>query len=599
VAPSRFDLTYHLPAPPEQVWPILADTERLNRQIGLPPTRPEPLGKEPARLARVRAAFAGIPLEWIEEPFEFVEPRYYWVRRVMCGGPLREFNGGARFKVVPGGTEVRVESEFVPANAVGRTLIGAVWAKTRRDFDRLIRGVRAHLEGEHEHPYARGIDLAPSGVSERTRERLQVAARDLPAGPLTERLVEHLSTAGELDLARMRPFALAAAWGEERYDVLRLCLRAARAGVLNLSWDLLCPNCRGAKGRWHSLDQVRDQAHCDDCQIQFDADFDRAVEVTFRPHARIRLVEPLVYCSGGPRNTPHVVAQKLLAPAEVWELDLPLREGRYRLRDLRASRASWLYVEHDGESSARASFATELGLDPPEGVLRAGEVRLEIENRSGERMQALLERVGLHEECATAAAVSVFQEFRDLFGKEVLSPSTQLGIETLPLMFTDLKGSTALYTTLGDAPAYALVRDHFQLLRDLVARHGGGIIKTIGDAVMAAFPTAEAALSAALEIHADLARFNEHALSPVSLKVGVHQGPCIAVRSYDERLDYFGSAVNLAARTHEQSRGDDIVVTEAILRDPGAAALLRGVRQEPFTADLRGLGEVRLHRLIP
>ena len=83
------------------------------------------------------------------------------------------------------------------------------------------------------------------------------------------------------------------------------------------------------------------------------------------------------------------------------------------------------------------------------------------------------------------------------------------------------------------------------------------------------------------------------------LKIGLHQGPCIAVRSYDDRLDYFGSTVNLAARTHEQSLGDDIVTTDAILQDPEVQALLTNVPREEFSVDLRGLGEHRLWRLRP
>src|SRR5689334_14542525 len=105
----HFNLTYHLPAPVERVWPILADTERLNRRIGLPPTVARPTAGEPIREVRVRARLAGMLLEWDEEPFAFVENQFYWVRRRMVRGPIREFNGGMRFAAAEGGTEVRVE----------------------------------------------------------------------------------------------------------------------------------------------------------------------------------------------------------------------------------------------------------------------------------------------------------------------------------------------------------------------------------------------------------------------------------------------------------------------------------------------------------
>jgi class 3 adenylate cyclase len=116
---------------------------------------------------------------------------------------------------------------------------------------------------------------------------------------------------------------------------------------------------------------------------------------------------------------------------------------------------------------------------------------------------------------------------------------------------------------------------------------------------MAAFPTPAAAVACALEIHADVAGFNATVREPLRLKVGLHAGPCIAVRSSDDRLDYFGGTVNLAARTHEQSGGEDVVLTGAVLADPEAAALLSTLRCEAFVADLRGLGTQTLYRFYP
>src|SRR5579872_644761 len=106
--PIRLELRYFLPATTEKIWPILADTERLNRQLGLPPTTPQALATDPTRVARVRARFFFLNVEWDEEPFEFVEGDYYWVRRRMLGGPLKEFNGGLSLHPGESGTEIHV-----------------------------------------------------------------------------------------------------------------------------------------------------------------------------------------------------------------------------------------------------------------------------------------------------------------------------------------------------------------------------------------------------------------------------------------------------------------------------------------------------------
>jgi class 3 adenylate cyclase len=583
----------------ESVWRILADTEHLDRALGFPPTEPRPAGKPGVAALRVRARFNGLALEWEEEPFEFVEGRHYFVRRRMVSGPLREFNGGMRFTEVPGGTRVTVESELVPANAAGTVLATALIEKSRRDCDRVMEGVRAYLQGKAAVPYGPGADLAPPAVSAAARRALQGVDPDFLREPLAGRLCDFLAEAGEMALTRVRPFALARQWGADRYEVLRLCLRAARQGVLDVSWDLLCPNCAGPQGRWTSLADVRESAHCDGCQIRFDASFDQAVELTFRPNARYRAIEGTVYCTGGPGNTPHVVAQTVLAPGETRSLEVPLAPGRYRLRTLDASLCATLIAEDGRRPDEVAVILKEDALLTSGETAGAGSVWLSMVNGTGAPRQLLLERLMSYEDVATGAAVSVFQEFRSLFGTEALAPGIHLGIQTLPILFTDLQGSTVLYDRLGDASAYALVRDHFHLLQELVAEHGGGVVKTIGDAVMAAFPTTDRGLACALEINRRLSAFNRGAAHPLRLKIGLHAGPCIAARSYDERLDYFGSTVNLAARTHQESRGDDVVVTEAVLEDPAAAGLLAGVEREPFVSDLRGLGETRLVRLRP
>ena len=117
------------------------------------------------------------------------------------------------------------------------------------------------------------------------------------------------------------------------------------------------------------------------------------------------------------------------------------------------------------------------------------------------------------------------------------------------LLFTDLRGSTAMYHDLGDARAYAQVRNHFSVLSDAIQKNHGGIVKTIGDAVMAAFSNPGDAFAAAAAMFAGIAEANRQSpeRQQLVLKAGLHVGPCLAVNAND-RLDYFGTAVNLAAR---------------------------------------------------
>jgi class 3 adenylate cyclase len=171
----------------------------------------------------------------------------------------------------------------------------------------------------------------------------------------------------------------------------------------------------------------------------------------------------------------------------------------------------------------------------------------------------------------------------------VVGGAQGLAIRDIALLFTDIRGSTALYQRIGDLNAFQLVQQHFDLLRETTVRHGGAIVKTIGDAVMAAYPDAALAVGAALDMLGAIERFNEDQPErPVSLKIGIHHGAAIAVTLNDE-LDYFGQTVNIASRVQEMADAAEIWITEAVWRYPGVQALLEPYPAEPHTAEFHGI----------
>ena len=188
---------------------------------------------------------------------------------------------------------------------------------------------------------------------------------------------------------------------------------------------------------------------------------------------------------------------------------------------------------------------------------------------------------------------------RKLFRSERVDEEEGLGIRQVTFLFTDLKGSTALYERLGDLNAYALVREHFALLDAVAHRHAGAIVKTIGDAVMAAFSRPVDAVAAALRILQEIEQFNrEHGQPAIILKMGAHCGPSIAV-TLNENLDYFGQTVNIAARVQSFADAGEICLTEALYTASGVRELLAGHDVEEFDAPLRGVeGNARVYRVI-
>jgi len=167
--------------------------------------------------------------------------------------------------------------------------------------------------------------------------------------------------------------------------------------------------------------------------------------------------------------------------------------------------------------------------------------------------------------------------FREMFETETLSLRESLSISQVCIMFTDIKGSTALYDRLGDAAAYALVRDHFDVLFRSVAEHGGVVVKTIGDSVMASFLRPADGVAAAMAIQEAFQEFNnrENLRNEIIVKVGLHAGSAIMV-NLNNRLDYFGQVVNMAARIQGTAEGGEIIISKAIRRDPAAVGRMRG-----------------------
>jgi adenylate cyclase len=193
--------------------------------------------------------------------------------------------------------------------------------------------------------------------------------------------------------------------------------------------------------------------------------------------------------------------------------------------------------------------------------------------------------------------VSTLPDFRRLFSSDVLRMGTSLKVGRVSLMFTDLTASTQLYRDMGDAGAFNIVQDHFELVGELVGEARGTIVKTMGDAVMAVFTAETDAIECASALHRAFRGFREgrEEADACFLKIGVFTGPCYAVTA-NGVLDYFGQTVNVAARLQAQANGGEIVMTEEAWNEAGKP-LLEGATVDTFQASLKGVGHVAAVRV--
>ena len=588
-------VSYRFSAPPAKVWPALADTSRLNEAMRLPAHEiTRRIGADGNGEFRGQTKIARYDLAWTELPVNWVKDRWLEHDRLIDKGPL------ARFKVTlvleNAGEACVAHYTFLlePTGIAGRILLASGFLKSlERTFLRMSERAERFAMDQADEPF----DLPPPKLDGRALQRIdRLRGQLLEAGhpaPVVEVLAQLVRTAGENDVRRIRPLHLARKHGFEGRATVAACLDAARHGLFDLSWDLLCPRCRGAKSQVSRLDQLATEAHCDSCAIRYDRDFSQNVEVTFRPAAGLRPLVSGEFCMLGPMSTPHILAHITLAKGERRAVGLELGPGSYRVRTLEPGPEAVFYHEGGALPAVVLGMArVELGQASPPGTL-------ELVNDDGKSLTFVLEERTWLKDALTADQVAANQDFRDLFSDQLLRPGDEVGIARVAVLFSDLAGSTALYQKIGEAAAFQRVREHFAWLQKLIRRHDGAIVKTIGDAVMAAFADPLDAIRAAIDIQASTGEMNPVGAPPLALKIGVHAGPSIAV-TLNERLDYFGSTANLAARLQGLAGPGEVIVSDTMADDPAIAALVAPITIDRSSANVRGFETpIGCLRLVP
>lgn len=578
-----------------RLWAVLADTERTNRVLGMSKLSLEPTEGPSAARYLVRTSLGGLPVEYEERPFEWVYERRFTILRRMRSGPLHALE--LTFDFEPregGGTTVKLRLALDPRLGILGPFVRIMAGQTMKAFEEMIAEVDASLVAGKPGP----APAKRTPVQAAAFARAEAELRKTEPGRLgvVDRLIAHLAEASDLDAARLQPFALADAWGAPRTDTLGVCLSAVRAGLLELRWEVVCPSCRIATDVLPTLSALSDHGACQLCDLDFALDLEDAVEATFAPARAVRDLDVGPYCIGGPARTPHVMAQAIL-PAHGHAV-LAVPEGESRLR-LFVRGGATTPVEVRGEAAREAHIrAEEAGKSGPIAVAPGGEIV--VESASEGESHVKLERLAISDRAARARVVTAMPGFRRDFSQDILRPGLALKVARVGLFFSDLTGSTQLYAEAGDAAAFKLVQDHFEVVIGLVEKHQGTLVKTIGDAVMAVFADDLDGLVASVAIlHAfeEFRKKGDHR-DRTHIKLGVFGGSCYVVTA-NAVLDYFGQTVNIAARLQGEAKSGELVVEEELC---DRALALRAIPEryvvERWDARLKGVSQpIRVARI--
>jgi class 3 adenylate cyclase len=434
--------------------------------------------------------------------------------------------------------------------------------------------------------------------------------------------IETLVREGEdRHLCRVNVLNFAVGRGLDEEKVISGFLHASRLGIFELKWNVLCPGCGGVLDSSQQLKSVHKEAYdCALCSRAYEPTLDEMVEVAFTVSPRVRRIaghEPhllpvweyfrQIFWGSG-IDLPEVGLEEILeeitidsielTPGEKAQMSVQLPPEFVIVFEPVTHAAHFIDVkgEPTRERQNLSLIYNKVFAPTMTTEMRPGPLRLSVENKSDVRALPSLWIAGdkLHDLMAkrrpflTAKRLLTNQTFRDIYRTDTLDVDQGLKITSLTFLFTDLKGSTELYDRVGDLVAYDLVRAHFRVLHEIVASEAGAVVKTIGDAVMATFPTPDRALAAALRMRDSVRALKKDLL----IKIGIHEGPCLAV-TLNDRLDYFGQTVNIAARVQSLADSRAIYATKPVVEHPQVAKILQSnnISLTEETAALRGVAD--------
>jgi class 3 adenylate cyclase len=422
-------------------------------------------------------------------------------------------------------------------------------------------------------------------------------------------------------LCRVNVVSFAAQRGLDEEKVIGGFLHAARLGLFDLTWNVLCPGCGGVLDATHTLKTVHKEAYdCALCATGYEPTLDEMVEVAFTVNPRVRriaahdpqLLPPWeyyrqIFWSSGV-DLPETEFEDLMEEVTLDSIELPAGQKAQMSLQMPAQflivfepvTHAAHFIDVKGEpTKERQNLALIFNQAHGKTItteMRPGPLRLSLENRTELRTlpsvwiagDTLHHMLGKRKPFLTAKRLLTNQIFRDIFRTDTLDVDQGLKLTSLTFLFTDLKGSTELYDRVGDIVAYDLVREHFRVLNEIVASEAGAVVKTIGDAVMATFPTPDRALAAALRMRESVRVIKNDLL----IKIGIHEGPCLAV-TLNDRLDYFGQTVNIAARVQSLADSQAILATKSVVENPQVSKMLEGYKLLPTAQDaaLRGVAD--------
>jgi len=578
-----FTWSIQLSASPEELWPFVSDTNQIFRLLGAPSVKKTQLTRSaPKGFIEVTNSHLSSYSLWEQEPYFWEKPYRYGTTRNYKVGLIKQMKYQVDLIPNKDGTLLNTRVWITPARQqlffFAKFYIERVlklrYFRILREYDKCSSQQLLRYELNNPKTLVRG---AESRINKIKKTLIEETKRKR----IINHLINFIKKADDEDLVRIHPFHLAEYWGEKKYSVLNVFLHAAKLDFLDFNWDVCCPNCKAPKSTVRKLKEVRTSHYCEECDLDFELDFNTNTHMVFTPHPLIRKISRRRYSFGEPNTTSHKIAQHFLTIGESKYLDVKLEEGTYLVRSHNHKGHLVLHAREDGIDT----FSVYLKNEDFNGqeIEVSTSPNITLINNSSKKQVCFIEKKDWKQEATYASEVGSAHDFRSLFPRETLKEGTNVKASGVTMLFTDLMNSTELYRTEGDEFAIGRVMSHFKIIQQIIAEERGGIVKTIGDSVMAVFREPVSALKAVERIQ-QIFTGSTGIGDSFKIKAGIHFGDCTTV-NLNDRTDYFGTTVNIAARLVDIAKEKEIIISEAVFEHPDVQLYLNKKKEILFVKE--------------
>jgi len=546
----------------EDLWPLISDTNLLFSQLKLPKVKQTAISRSEKKgfLQLASDNFRSYNV-WEEEPYHWEKPYRFGTKRYYKVGFISSLRFSVDLDPADEGTRIQLKLWVEPRNNLLKSVLSFYFSnvlkyrfrKTLLLFDDCNQKDQMPYQLEKEHRLSRSR-------SKRIEQICQNLVSITRRRRIVMRLKELLQKGSDQELQTIEPYELAEQWGEKKYSILNVFLHAAKHDLLDFGWDISCPGCRAQKYHIRKMNELQGPLYCDYCEEKFDIDFNGNVHLVFKPHPLIRKLSDKKFCHGGPQLKPHLAIQQHLKPGDTTYLKVKLDPGTHYVKLAERKGKLVLHVKEDAEDDISIIFDNEELSQ--QTIEISTEPNLILQNISSENLLCYIEKKQWNEKGLYASEVSSLHEFRTLFSREILKDGEKVKAKNLTILFTDLLDSTSIYLDQGEEIAIGQVMSHFKIIQQIVAEERGAIVKTIGDSVMAVFHEPISSIRAVERIQQIFSTSTSLGDS-FKLKAGIHIGDCTAV-NLNSRIDFFGTAVNIASRLVDVAKEKEIIVSEQV-----------------------------------